>query len=325
MKIILLFIIIGATINVIIAKSQGTAVSEMSWGLDYQIYLKMTNDSSYTLNISDLFHVKSAQRDEYESEFVYYPVSLGEAFINEIKKQNPSEQSAQASKTLWSALHESIGGGWVHFTNSLLYALETGQLKLTAPLLERPQTKWKPNPMTETYKRTKKWKFYIPVYQKFAIKEYKRREDNNELGDLKNIPESFIELFLNTNQKEYEKLYEEGKTNVTAKIDLVKILLGANYLGEAQIKYIRSTVINATKIYSATKLPSVIIFDEYNAAAVMTLDEKGYRINQLVFSSKEDLKEEEKQQREKIIKDIISDINTYNENSFRKRLEKYYN
>ena len=60
----------GVVINSISAMSQGNIVSEMSWGLDYQIYLKMTNDSSYTLNLSDLFHVKSAPRDEYESEFV---------------------------------------------------------------------------------------------------------------------------------------------------------------------------------------------------------------------------------------------------------------
>lgn len=324
MKKVYLFVFVGILINSISALSQGNAVSEMSWGLDYQIYLKMTNDSSYTLNLSDLFHVKSTPRDEYGSEFVYYPVSLGEAFVNDIKKQNPNEENPQSLKTLWSALHETIGGGWVHFSNSMLYALETGQLKLTAPLMERPKTNWKPNPITETYKRTRKWKFYIPVYQKLAIKEYKTRLKNNELGDLKNIPESFIELFLNTSQKEYEKLFEEGKTNITAKIDLVKILLGANYLGEVQIKYIRRAVINAAKIYSANQLPSVIVFDEYNAAAVMTLDEDGYHINQLVFSSKENLKEEEKKQREELIQNIISDINIYNNNSFRKRLEKYY-
>ncbi len=319
-----LLVIFGLIVCSFAIQAQNPAVSEMSWGLDYQIYLKMTNDSSYTLNLSDLFHIKSAPRDEYGSEFIYYPVALGEAFVNDIKKQNPDEENPQASKTLWSALHETIGGGWIHFSNSLLYALETGQLKLTAPLMERPKTKWKPDPITETYKRTRKWKYYIPVYQKLAIKEYKIRFDKNELGDLKNIPESFIDLFLNTSQKEYEKLYEEGKTNITAKIDIVKILLGANYLGEVQIKYIRSAVINAAKIYSANQLPSVIIFDEYNAAAVMTLDENGYKIDHLVFSSKEDLKEEEKRQREELIKNIIFDINIYNDKSFRKRLENYY-
>jgi len=65
----------------------------------------------------------------------------------------------------------------------------------------RPKTGWKPKPVTDSYKRTKDWKYYIPVEQKLAQKEYKIRLSKGELGDLKSLPQSYIDLLLNTSQK----------------------------------------------------------------------------------------------------------------------------
>jgi len=301
-------------------------ITEMRWGLDYQIYMKMANDSSYMLEVSDLFHITPNAANEYSTEFVYYPVNLGEGFINSVKDRNSSSADGadQKSKTLWSALHQSLGSGWVHFTNCLLYALETENLKLTAPLMKRPETDWKPDPPTETYLRTRKWEFYAPVNQRFAQKEYKTRLKNKQLGDLTNIPPSFIQIFLETNNREYKKMLDAEETKSLAKIDLVKLLLGINYLGEVQIDYIRNSVLNAVKRYSVNKLPSVIIFDEFDAAAAMSLNEKGYLIEEIVFSDQANLRDEEIQQRSDEIHRIIDNINEYNQKSFERRLKNYY-
>ena len=53
-------------------------VAEMNWELDYQIFLKMGNDSNYTYDISELFHITDAKNIEFSSDFVFYPVNPGQ-------------------------------------------------------------------------------------------------------------------------------------------------------------------------------------------------------------------------------------------------------
>jgi hypothetical protein len=167
----------------VLAQNQPPEISEMHWELDYEIFPRLSNDSSLTLNINDLFHIKPGSAGDFNSEFVYYPVSLNDKFVNSVRnRESISKTTESINKTLWGALHESIGGGWVHFTNCLLYALQTENLSHTAPLIKRPDTKWKPRPATESYKRTKKWDYYAPVNQKYAIKKYKIKREENQLG-----------------------------------------------------------------------------------------------------------------------------------------------
>ena len=297
-------------------------ISKMSWGLDYKIYLQMADDSTYSYDIHQLFHVSDPQN--FTTDYVYYPVNLGRNYLQDISVKDTVTEGQNSYKTLWSALHANLGGGWVNFTNCLMYALETNYLDLTAPLMKRPDTKWKPRPVTETYKRTCKWKYYVPVEQKQAKKEYNIRKNNNELGDIKSIPAEYINLFLDTKEKNYNALKEKGQTKTTAKIDLVKLLLGTNYLGEAQITYISSAVLKAVKNYNVNQLPSVIVFDKFDAAAIMTLDQDGYKVGNIVFKSSANLDEETRRERKKEIIQIIDNINNYNKNSFQKRLGNYY-
>lgn len=297
-------------------------VSEMKWELDYQIFLKMSDDADYTYDISEVFHVTDAKNTEFTSEYVFYPVNPGESYTNELAL-NSDDQSVY--KTLWSALHAKLGGGWIHFVNCIAYALETQTLDLREPIMKRPETDWKPDPVTESWKRTRKWEFYIPVTQKNAVKEYKMRRKNNELGDLRNLPNSYIDLFLSTSDGKYAGYIEKESFNVIAKIDLIKVMLGANYLGEDQINYVSNAVLNAVKGYSASKLPSVLIFDEFDAAAAMSLDANGYNLESVVFKASAALSEEEMADRKAKIAKIIDTINAYNQATFQKRLGSYYN
>jgi hypothetical protein len=296
-------------------------VSEMKWELDYQILLKMANDSDYTYDIREVFHVTDAKNTDFTSEFVFYPVNPGESYTNELL-QEPMEETSY--KTLWSALHSKLDGGWIHFANCIAYALETQSLNLKEPIMKRPETDWKPDPVTESWKRTHKWEYYIPVLQKNAIKEYKLRKKNNELGDLKSIPASYINLFLSTSDKEYSDFQSTGNFNEIAKIDLIKVLLGANYLGEDQIKYVSNAVLNAVKGYSSSNLPSVLIFDEFEAAAAMSLDAGGYKLESIVFRSSAELSQAEMETRKEEVSKIIETINAYNKAAFQKRLKSYY-
>lgn len=304
-------------ISVISLRAQ---VSEMNWSLDYQIYLKLANDSNFVYDIREAFHVTNSG-ENITTDFVFYPVNPGMDYINEI----PGDTAGNGSyKTLWSALHANIGGGWVHFTNCIAYALETKKIDLTSPLMVRPKTDWKPKPLTDSYKRTKDWKYYIPVEQKLAQKEYKIRLSKGELGDLKSLPQSYIDLFLNTSQKEYDELKAQQKFNLIAKIDLVKMLMGTNYLGEAQILYISNSVLESVLAYSNNMLPTVIVFDEFDAAAVMSLNADGYKIDRIVYKQSANISEQEAITRNEQIRRIIEKINEYNRNSFKKRLGNYY-
>jgi len=318
--IVLVFIILIYAISY----AQNPIISELRWELDYNLFISLSNDSTYKLDVRQLFHISDPLKNP--KEYIYIPVNLNNNFIDSVNNI-PSfniENTTKSYKTLWSALHNSIGGGWVHFINCLLYSFETGNLSLTHPLMKRPKTSWKPKPITESYKRTKNWEYYVPVKYKQAKKEYKIRIKKNEMGDLKNLPDDYIKAFLTTNDKKYELLKKQNKRKELAKIDVVKLLLGVNFLSEAQISYIRTSVLNALKNYSKNRLPTIIIFDEYEAAAVMSLEHYGYKIEKIAFNKEANLHYEEiKQRTDEIIK-IIDIINTYNRKSFEKQLKNYY-
>jgi len=301
----------------LIAKSQ---ITEMNWQLDYKIYLRLANDSNYTYDIKDVFHVNNT-KEAFSSDFIFYPVYPEAELANSLPKDSLSYSGMY---TLWSALHSNIGGGWIHFTNCIAYALETQKLNLQEPLMERPVTEWKPKPMTDTYKRTKNWKYYIPLEQKNAKKEYKRRISEGTANDLKNMPDSYIKLFLKTSQKEYDNLLKAEQFNTIAKIDLIKILLGAKYLSQEQINYISHAVVGSVVSYSSSRLPSVIIFDDYEAAAVMSLNIDGYKIEKVAFKASAELSESEKSVLTEEIFSMVSRINEYNNASFKKQIGNYY-
>jgi len=297
-----------------------TQVSEMKWELDYQIYMKLANDSNYVYDIREAFHVIDSKQD-ITSDYIFYPVNPGQEFADVV---SGDPITATKYTTLWSALHAKIGGGWIHFINCIAYALETQKLSLTAPLMQRPQTKWKPKPMTDSYKRTSSWEYYVPYSQKNAQKEYKRSLSSDNLNDLHSLPNSYIDIFLNTSQSQYEQLIKKGEFKNVAKIDLVKIILGAKYLGEAQITYISNAVLGAVLAYSSNMLPSVIIFDEFEAAAAMSLNADGYKIESIVYKSSSNINDEEASERSREISQIVTKINEYNRNSFKQSLGNYY-
>lgn len=326
---LLLFVLL-ATINV--AQSQSgklPSITEMKWDKGFGVKFKLSNDSNYVFDIKELYHVTSKSPESSE-QVIYYPVGFGQAFIDQLKDkkiQDSVHNTHDKSKntTLWSALHHSIGGGYVHFVNCLLYSLETGMLRVDAQLLKRPESKWKPKPMTESYKRTRKWAYYVPVTQKDAIKEYKIKAKKNELRDLQSVPAEFIQLFLSTNDKEYAELIKHNKIKDKAKIDLIRILLASNYLSEIPISYIRSAVISSVIRYSSNQLPSVIIMDDYNAAIAMTLDETGYKIEKIVFNDADTLSTDIIEARSEKIEAVIHNINEINRQIFQRSLQKYYN
>jgi len=101
-------------------------------------------------------------------------------------------------------------------------------------------------------------------------------------------------------------------------------LLGAKYLGKDQIQYIQSKVLTAVLRYNINTLPSVIIFDDYNAAVSMTLDNTGYKIGYVVFRDQNSITPEETETRFKKIELLIKAVNDANDRVFKKRLENYY-
>lgn len=307
-------------------------ISEMRWSSDYNLHVRLSNDTNYIMDVRALHHAGRTISDTSRQATTYYPVNLDEEFVNYLKQRRLQQTAASGSDstrrdapaTLWSALHKTVGGGYVHFLNCLMYSLESQQLNLSDPIMLRPVTKWKPKPMTATYKRTQKWTHYIPFDQKLAQKEYKLRARENDLRDLQGVPPHFIDRFLATSQKDYEKLVSEGKRNFVAQINLVRLLLGAKYLGSSQIAFIRDKVENALSLYSLNNLPSIIIFDDYNAAVAMTLDKLGYRIDYVVFRDQERLTADEHKVRLEKVEALVEAVNEANEAVFRKRLSTYY-
>jgi hypothetical protein len=304
-------------------------VKDMRWSEDNRIYITMFNDSTYIIKVDDMIHSKAAS-DSTSKDFVYYPVMLARNFLDKLKDNANSqtkfkpENNPPKIMTLWSALHISLGGGWVHFVNCLLYSLETKRLSLTAPLMTRPKSSWKPNPITKTYKRTHKWEYYVPVDQKQAQKEYQLRVSENQLTDLHDVPADFIKLFLETNNRAYQQMITNHDIQKQARVDLVKLLLGSSYLSEPQISYIKSMVQTAVLQYSYNQLPTVIIFDDLNAAVVMSLNETGYDLEKIVLRDSQDLTLDEKVERENQIELMISSINKVNQKVFEEKLKKYY-
>lgn len=308
-------------------------IRSMKWGSNLKINLQLSNDSSYILDVNQLPH-SDKEFGQQLNHYTYYPATLSKDFISQLKEieidaDKDTLQEQATDKTLWSALHTFIGGGWAHFMNTILYALEKDYLDLQAPLMKRPETNWKPDPVTESYKRTRKWDYYVPVNQRHAHKEYKLKKEHNNLGGLKDVPKSFIKLFLDVGNWKYKRMLndEEQSKEIqrkVAKIDLVKLLLGANYLGKPQIQYIKSMVLKAMNDYSKEELPSVIIFDNFNAAVAMSLNESGYRLDKVIFSDAKKISDEIKKERRKKIQAIVDNINEVNKNIFQKRLKRYY-
>ncbi len=324
-KILILGIIYIAVIQSVISQN----IQEMQWDNDFQIHISLANDSNYMLDIKELHHTNV---DENAStSFTYLPTRLENEFVQRLKQTEvdtttiTKEGMPESNKTLWSALHYSLGGGWVHFVNCLLYSLETGYLDITAPLMKRPESNWKPKPMTESYKRTRKWEYYVPVDQKLAIKEYKIKKNNDELGHLNDVPVEFIDLFLKVSQSEYEQLKQIRRSRAKTHIDMVKILVGANYLGETQIKYIKSMVLKAMVDYAEDQLPSVIIFDNFNAAVAMSLNETGYQVDKIVFADERFISIDTRMMRINQINKIVAQINNVNKEVFQQKLKSYYN
>ena len=309
------------------------SISELKWGRDYNLHVKLSNDTNYVMDVRALHHTDEFSFDSESESATFYPVNLDEDFINHLKtrkleaeKQNINDSLPRKGQptTLWSALHGTLGGGYVHFVNCLVYALESQYLNLADPIMLRPQSKWKPKPVTQSYKRTKKWSNYIPYDQKLAQREYKLRKRENDLSDLQGVPSKFLELFLETSQKDYENLTNEGKRMHIAQIDLIRMLLGAKYLGVNQIEYIQQRVASSILLYSKNNLPSIIIFDDYKAAVAMTLDRSGYKIDYVVFQDQETISKHENEQRLSKIELFIATINEANDKVFRKRLSTYY-
>jgi hypothetical protein len=72
-------------------------------------------------------------------------------------------------------------------------------------------------------------------------------------------------------------------------------------------------------------LPSVIIFDNFDAAVAMTLDEKGYHIQEIIFKDSQKVSESQLDIRRNAIADIVAKINKINQEMFQKKLGNYYN
>lgn len=319
---------------VVNAQNAGQAkISEMKWGLDYNLHVKLSNDTNYVMDVRGLYHTgKNLFIDTTDQSTTYYPVSLDNEFIQYLKDQKLNGKDevrldstlTNQPKTLWAALHKSLGGGYVHFINCLIYTLESNQLYLTDPIMRRPASSWKPKPMTESFKRTRKWEYYIPYNQKTAQKEYRKRKSENDLKDLLGIPSGFVELFQKTSQKQYLKYRQQQKKQFVSQIDIVRLLLGAKYLGVEQIQYIQSKVLTAVLRYNINSLPSVIIFDDYNAAVSMTLDNTGYKIGYIVFRDQSSISNEESQVRFNKIELLVKAVNDANNRVFKRRLQNYY-
>lgn len=319
------------------ATAQRNEISSMRWGADFNIHITFSNDSTSILDVRGLYHSTSTmpQMAVGSEEVTYYPVTLDPEFVDALKNKRIESFGGDTAasmnfsdtvraKTLWSALHGEIGGGYIHFINCLIYSLESKSLNLWSPFYRRPESNWKPKPMTESYRRTKNWKYYFPDNQKLAQKEYLTKQKNGELGDMQLLPKSFIDLFLGTNQKQYEQLKADGETNKVAIIDMIRLLVSANYLGLDQISLIQGAVSRSIMKYSMNSLPSVIIFDDFGAAVAMTLDHEGYKIDNVVFNQQETLSADEIDQRMQLMQGVIRQVNAINKKLFERNLKSYY-
>jgi hypothetical protein len=304
--------------------AEAQEIKSLRWGNDQKIYLTMASDSLIALPESVIFH--SSDTVVKEQGFTFLPATLGSDYVNSVEHIGfqPDSLVSTPKITLWGTLHQSLGGGWPHMLNAIMRAIESQQLDLYAPMMLRPVSKWKPNPITESYKRTHTWKYYVPMEQKKAIKEYKIREKAGKLDDVNNLPESYRKLFLSTSQSKYNRLRKNGDYTTVAKIDIVKIFLGINYLGENQIKYISSRVQKATKGYRPSTLPQVLVLDPFEAAVMLEMNETGYKIKGIIFQNPETITEDEYFRRRARIEALINSINAQNQKAFEQRLKSLY-
>lgn len=325
-----LILLTSAAVSGLAQQALQPTISAMRWGADYKLHIKMANDSAYVVDVKGLYH--TGKNIFTDSTTTYYPVTLDKEFVDYIKNKKIEEPDSISKldstkisyKTLWSATHTHIGGGYIHFVNCLIYSLESQQLKLTEPIFKRPSTGWKPKPMTKTYKRTRKWEYYYPSNQRLAQREYQLRRKENDLKDLQGVPSRFIRLFLETTEPEYKRMIRENQSQQVTQIDLVRLLLGAKYFGEGQIRHIGARVYSAILKYNVNTLPSIIIFDDFNAAVAMSLNTAGYNIEYIVYSDGEIVPGDELSGRTQMIEGLVKNINEANERVFRKRLQIYY-
>jgi len=299
-------------------------IKEMRWEKDSRIYLTLLNDSQYVLNSKDLPHVSFSGDLPQNEESTYYPVRLSSEYASFLSENKDKKEPLQAgtNKTLWTEIHTVIGGGSIHFIHCLAYALETRQLDLRAPLMLRPKSDWKPNPITQSYIQTHNWMFFLPLTQREAHKEFRIRQKNGELGELIVVPPDFLKLFLQTSEFQYKRMVRKNDLHNIARIDVVKVLLGSKYLGTAQISFIKTQVLKAVLQSSTVNLPSVLVFDGYNAAVAMSLDETGYKIRKIVFYNAASLDIGERENREQGIKSWIDKINEQNRKNFQQTLKQ---
>lgn len=305
----------------------GSAIREIRWSGNYDLYLFLSDDSTIILSTRHLPHARELLHENQQEKFTFLPAHLDNGYVQFLQKQagNSSvRDSFRRGLTLWGSLHDYIGGGYVHFIHCLQYALESGYLNLESPLMKRPETKWRPKPATETWKRTRKWKYYVPDNQKYAIKEYRLRQQEGKADILAGIPDEMINSFLKTSNRDYKKLETQNAYREKARIDLIRLLLGSPYLGEVQISYIRTMVMKAITQYSVFRLPAIIIVDEFNAAVVMSLDERGYRVDQVVFSDESSVSAETRVARIRAIEEFTAAINSRNNQVFENKLKQYF-
>jgi hypothetical protein len=304
-------------------------IRDMQWDSASNIVLTMANGQKITAKLGDIQHSRTS--DSASRKFVYYPVMLASDFVDKVRgiqtQETASSEVGDTSTvlkpiTLWGTMHSSLGGGWIHFINCMLLSLETRSMSLTSPLMERSQ--WKPNPPTETWKRTRNWKYYTPVEQRYAKKEYFRKKKENNLNNLQDVPEEFIDLFLNTSERQYRKMIKKQEYKKVARIDLVKLLIGANYLGRPQIIYVKTMVQKTVMQYAQSQLPTVIIFDDMDAAVVMSLNENGYQVEKVIFLNQSTMSDSERQSKELKIEISIAAINKANQKIFEERLKSLY-
>lgn len=306
-----------------VAKSQ-QGIKELRWGTDNKIYVTLPNDSIVALPENNLFH--SDDTIPSNTGYTFLPAGLDESFVHSVSTLSANGDSVATGKklTLWSALHQTLGGGWPHFTNAILYALETRQLDLTAAIMQRVKTQWKPENPSENWKRTHEWKYYIPMDMKEAQNEYKWRLENKKLDDVAQLPETYRKLLLETNNSEYEKIKSGNDKASAARIDLVKLFLAVNYLGDAQIKFIASRVQHAAVTYQPTKLPQVLVLDPFKAAVILEMGPQGYIAKKIVFQDVAEGEPDDANIRKERINTLLNAINQRNQKDFEQQLKAHY-
>jgi hypothetical protein len=299
-------------------------VKEMRWGVDNKIYLTMGNDSVIVLKENTLFH--NADTVANTTGFTFLPAGLSQSYVNSVSRTDSVTSDSISSKaiTLWSALHHNLGGGWPHFVNAILYALETKKLDLTAPILRRPKSSWKPENPSEAWLRTHEWEYYLPLDMKEAQREYNWRLSLKRNDDLSHLPEDYITEMLSTSRSGYKRLCKDENWAAVARIDLVKLFLGVNYLGTAQVKYIANRVQKAAVYYRPTRLPQVLILDPFNAAVILEMNTLGYTVKQIVFRD-DNSNSTENEIRKQRIYELVASINLRNQKAFEQQLKQNYN